>query len=210
MNSPRRRHGGRWLVSRGVRCPRSNCWRKHRDDSSGFTLVELLIVCAVTPLIIGALAAGLFAMFSLQTSTSNRLSDSGDAQVVSANFEPDVQQAQQVAVGNLAQNECSSQQVFGVEWGQITGGYENVVSYVVSANGLQFNLVRDLCQPGPSGLKLVSSTILSYNVGPTPTFTIICTSAGEATCSTDQSAGSWVPTTDVESAQLSDKRTQFD
>ncbi|MGA7833918.1 MAG: hypothetical protein WCA31_01780 [Acidimicrobiales bacterium] len=160
-------------------------------------------MCAVTPLIIGALAAGLFAMFSLQTSTSNRLSDSGDAQVVSANFEPDVQQAQQVAVGNLAQNECSSQQVFGVEWGQITGGYENVVSYVVSANGLQFNLVRDLCQPGPSGLKLVSSTILSYNVGPTPTFTINCTSAGEATCSTDQSAGSWVPTTDVESAQLS-------
>lgn len=206
MSGHRGRRKRRWPFGRGIACSSAKCWRTNRDDSSGFTLVELLIVCAVTPLIVGALAAGLIAMFSLQTSTSSRLSDSGDAQIVSANFEPDVQQAQQVSVSNFAEDECSSQQVFGAEWGQITGGYENVVSYVVTAAGSQYNLVRDLCQPSssnPSQLVQISSTILSYNVGASPTFTINCTTAGNTTCSTDKSDGSWVPTTDVESVQLS-------
>ena len=63
------------------------------DSNDGFTLIELVIVIGVMPLVIGALAVGLLSVFSLQSSVSNRLTDSGDAQVVSVNFQNDVQSA---------------------------------------------------------------------------------------------------------------------
>src|ERR1035438_4416355 len=68
--------------------------RKHsRNDESGFTLVELLIVVTIIPLIVGALSAGLIAVFSLQAGVQNRLGDTGDSQVVEASFQSDVQEA---------------------------------------------------------------------------------------------------------------------
>ena len=64
-----------------------------RHSSGGFTLIELVIVIGVMPLVVGALAVGLLSVFSLQSSVTNRLTDSGDAQVVSVNFQNDVQSA---------------------------------------------------------------------------------------------------------------------
>ncbi len=52
------------------------------------------------PLVIGALAVGLLSVFSLQSSVSNRLTDSGDAQVVSVNFQNDVQSASLITTAN--------------------------------------------------------------------------------------------------------------
>jgi hypothetical protein len=56
-------------------------------------LVELLIVTVITPIIIGSIALALLGTFKLQSSVSDRLGASGDAQVVSANFYKDVQSA---------------------------------------------------------------------------------------------------------------------
>ena len=66
--------------------------RRTRDEG-GFTLIELIIVTLIIPIIIGAITVALISIFSLQGSTSSRVSDSGDAQVVSSNFETDVQNA---------------------------------------------------------------------------------------------------------------------
>ena len=77
-------------------------WRGHSNcpgnrTEGGFTLIELVIVCAVLPLVIGAISVALISVFSLQSSVSGRLSDSGDAQVVSTNFEKDVQGASEIS-----------------------------------------------------------------------------------------------------------------
>src|SRR5258708_1093063 len=72
-------------------------------SEAGFTLIELLIVVAVMPLIVGALALGTLSGFSLQTSVSNRLTDSGDAQVVSLNFQNDVQSAAMITTSSTPQ-----------------------------------------------------------------------------------------------------------
>lgn len=67
----------------------------HRGSAGedGFTLIELVIVVAVMPMVVGALAVGILSVFSLQSSVSNRLTDSDDAQITSINFSQDVQAA---------------------------------------------------------------------------------------------------------------------
>jgi prepilin-type N-terminal cleavage/methylation domain-containing protein len=102
--------------------------RRARNHSErGFTLIELLIVVTIIPLIIGALASGLITVFSLQSSVSNRLGDTSDAQVVAASFTKDVQSASSIETtatplcGPTAQT-----QLLGLEW----GGTSEAASYV--------------------------------------------------------------------------------
>jgi prepilin-type N-terminal cleavage/methylation domain-containing protein len=177
-----------------------------RSDG-GFTLVELLIVVTVVPLIIGALAAGLLSMFSLQSSVSNRLSNSGDAQTVAAAYEPDVQAAQQVTTSNSPV--CGTGfQVLGLEWdlqtGQQAGGiYNSVVSYVEVPSGSKNNLVREFCGPGTT--TPTSSSVVSYNVAPSgdyyaPVAAVSCTPV-VTNCNGAASSG-WLPTTNVQSVSL--------
>ncbi len=78
---------------------------KGRADE-GFTLLELLIVCVVTPIIIGALAAGLMAVLSLQQGVSSRLSNSADSQMVEASYRNDIQAAQQITTASDTGNRC--------------------------------------------------------------------------------------------------------
>jgi len=186
-----------------------------QSDENGFTLIELLIVVTIVPLIVGALGAGLIAMFSLQSSVSNRLSDSGDAQTVTASFEPDAQAAQEVTTSTTSV--CGSgYQVIGFEWdlqsGQSTGGiYNTIVSYVEVPSGSNYNLVRNLCGPGSS--TPTSSSIVSFNLaspgsppgsGPNvPVVSIICT-ATATTCIPNAAAG-WAPTTGVQNIAVTVK-----
>ena len=123
---------------------------RYRDVSSdGFTLIELVIVVAVMPLVVGALTVGILSVFSLQTSVSDRLSDSGDAQVVSASFQGDVQSASMITTAsspNSAPAPCGSGfQVLGLQVG--TG---DLISYNTSANpgGSSATLTRYVCTGG--------------------------------------------------------------
>jgi prepilin-type N-terminal cleavage/methylation domain-containing protein len=59
----------------------------------GFTLIELLVVLVIIPLIIGGLAEAFIVSFNNEAATSNRLSDSVNAQTTSEYFVRDVQGA---------------------------------------------------------------------------------------------------------------------
>ena len=137
----------------------------------GFTLIELLIVTLVLPLVIGAVAVALISVFSLQNSVENRFSDSGDAQVVSSNFETDVQGASTITAptppalgvfqspptGGPAPCETSAEslssssyEVLGLETG--SGANVTEVSYIevqtVSGGKTSYSLFRNSCGGG--------------------------------------------------------------
>jgi len=138
------------------------------NDEKGFTLVELLIVVTILPLIIGALSVGLIAVFSLQSGVQNRLGDTGDSQVVEANFQSDIQAASSVtSAPNNSSSQCGpGTQLLGLAWGPVSGQtypYQYVVSYVVVQSGTSWNLVRQYCSSGYSSTP-ASSTVTSYDV----------------------------------------------
>jgi prepilin-type N-terminal cleavage/methylation domain-containing protein len=145
--------------------------RARRDDEKGFTLIELVIVTAVLPLIVGGLAVGLLSVFSLQSGVANRLSQTSDAQMVSSNFENDVQSSVAITTqtGNI-NSECgpSSQvELLGLEWNPLSsqqgGGYSTVISYADVQNGSTYSLVRYDCESGPSNTAY-TTTIISYDI----------------------------------------------
>jgi prepilin-type N-terminal cleavage/methylation domain-containing protein len=91
--------------------------RRRGEDEEGFTLIELLITVVILPLIVGALTLALVSVFSLQGGVSNRISDSADAQTVSANFANDVQSAALVTTDSTSTNPApcgSSSQILGL------------------------------------------------------------------------------------------------
>lgn len=117
----------------------------------------------VLPLVIGAIGAGLVAVFSLQSGVANRLSDSGDAQVVSAYYETDVQSAQEITTSNATTQCGTGSQLLGFEWSlnAQTGAYQTVVSYVEKATGSTYSLLRQYCSSGISATPTSSTTISS-------------------------------------------------
>jgi hypothetical protein len=147
----------------------------------------------VLPLVIGAIGTGLVAVFSLQSGVANRLSDSADAQVVSAYYETDVQSAQQITTSNLAPQCGTGSQLLGFEWSlnTQTGAYQTVVSYVEKAIGSTYSLVRQYCSSGISATPTSSTTISSdlLNSQPPPVISPVA----------DNTAASqnWYPTQSV-------------
>jgi Tfp pilus assembly protein PilV len=133
------------------------------ESESGFTLIELLVMIVVLPLVIGAIGAGLLAVFSLQSGVTSRLSDSSDAQVVSAYYETDVQSAQQITTSNAAPQCGTGSQLLGFEWSfnPQTSAYQTVVSYVEKATGPTYSLIRQYCSSGVSSTPTSSTTISS-------------------------------------------------
>jgi hypothetical protein len=134
-------------------------------------LVELLVVVTVLPLVVGGLALGLLSVFSLQSSVSNRLGDTGDSQVVAASFESDVQSSVYLTTENGSNPQCGTSnqtQLMGLEWNPIaTGGYKDIVSYAEVQVGTSWTLVRNYCSvsSSPNGyVAPTSSTTLSYNL----------------------------------------------
>lgn len=130
-------------------------------DNEGFTLIELLVVVLILPIIVGALAVGLIAVFSLQSSTVSRVSDSGDAQVVSANYVSDVESALRITTDPTAAQCGPGTQLLGLESGYnaITNSYATVITYAEVASGASFELVRDVCTNGPSPTPTSFTTI---------------------------------------------------
>ena len=164
VNPLSRGRGGAWLDSRRT-------FLSGDSDEAGFSLIELVIVTTILPLIVGALSVGLLAVFSLQSSVSNRLANTGDSQIVSSNFENDVQSAAQITTvsnyGYTGLDQCGPNtqvQLMGLEWNpQASGAYQTVVSYAEVQNGSTYSLVRQYCSSGFSTTP-TSSTIISYNM----------------------------------------------
>ncbi len=116
-------------------------------EESGFTLVELLIVVVVLPLVVGAVALALMSVFNLQGGVSNRLSNSADAQIVSANFVSDVQGASLITTASSPTSPAAcgtSSQLLGM----VLGTGQTEVSYVDAPLGSSNALSRNVCQGG--------------------------------------------------------------
>ena len=112
------------------------------------------------PLIVGALAAGLISVFSLQSGVTSRIGDSADAEVVAANFTKDVQGASSLTTEPTAL--CGSgTQLLGLEWG--TSAQISYVEQAQTTNGTTtYSLVRNYC-PGLTSTP-TGSTYLSYDL----------------------------------------------
>jgi prepilin-type N-terminal cleavage/methylation domain-containing protein len=165
---------------------------RQRAADGGFTLIELVVVVAVMPIVIGALSLGILSVFTLQSSVSNRLTDSDDAQLVSVNFQNDVQSAASVTTASTpasapapcapASGSGSGFQVLGLQLGN---GSE--ISYIAApaASGTSYVLYRNRCASGstaPSTSTVMAHDLPASVVNPaTPPVTIACTTSS-STC----------------------------
>jgi prepilin-type N-terminal cleavage/methylation domain-containing protein len=175
------------------------------DSEGGFTLIELIIVVAVLPLVLGAISVGLISVFSLQNSVSSRLSDSGDAQVLSASFIKDVQGASLLTTDNTstgpgpcetaAEVANSAVQLLGLESGSGAGTTET--SYMMESNGstTSDNLVRNVCQ-SPSTTP-VGTSVVSFDIPKTQAAPTIVQSGSNLP------ANGWIATAGVTSVKFS-------
>jgi prepilin-type N-terminal cleavage/methylation domain-containing protein len=160
-----RRREGSCVTARRKLC------RRCRSDE-GFTLIELIVVVTVLPLIVGGLALGLLSVFSLQSSVSNRLGDTGDSQVVAASFESDVQSSVYLTTQSLSSPQCGTSnqtQLMGLEWNPFStgGGYQVIVSYSEVQVGTAWNLVRNYCSVSSKSSGYItptSTSTISYNL----------------------------------------------
>jgi prepilin-type N-terminal cleavage/methylation domain-containing protein len=176
--------------------------RTEERSEGGFTLIELLVVVVIMPLVVGAITVALLAVFSQQTTVSNRLSGSGDAQIVSASFVSDVQSAAMVTTNSApvspALAHCgSAPQVLGLQW---TGGLTEI-SYDVVPAGNTFNLVREYCQNGNT--TPVNNTVMSHDVLPGLTPTILGSPCPTCTPTATSAALGWTTTAGVSSVTFS-------
>ena len=175
---------------------------RHRlagNDEAGFTLIEVLIVVVILPIVLGGIAAALLSVFGLQDQTQNRIGDSNDELVGSANFNKDVQSAVELTTASTPGCGSAGQtQLLGLEWGTnsaATGGYDTVVSYVKVPLTVQgattYSLVRQLCTFGQSTNPTSTSTI-SHDIPST-----FGTNPGDVTIDPaavqTAAAGGWTP-----------------
>ena len=162
--------------------------RKGDESEGGFTLIELIVVVAVLPIVVGGIAIGLVSVINLQGQASTNLSDSNDALIGSANFSRDIQSAAQLttqstAIGCGASTQANPEtQLLGLAWGpnnasQIVGGFQTVVSYVSETvtnpqtNAVTYSLLRQQCGGGQSTTPTATQT-LSKDLGANPALTI--------------------------------------
>jgi prepilin-type N-terminal cleavage/methylation domain-containing protein len=181
------------LAQRGVTCPPDMEFQSGKEHSQGFTLVELLIVMTIMPLIIGALAVCLFAVLSLQPKVSVGLSDSSNAQVVSANFEKDVLSATDITIAPSPQ--CGSgTQLLGLQ-NSLT---LSVISYNAASTPTGYTIERQQCTSG--NLTPVSSTLIGSDMAASPSSPTLTCSASVSSCTV--SPTTWESTAGVTSVTL--------
>jgi len=171
--------------------------RPHSEE--GFTLIELIIVTAVMPLVFGALAVAMLSVLRLQTGVSNQLTDQGDAQVISATFQTDVQSAAQITTlsNPTSPAACvtgSQHQILGLQLGN-----QSEITYAAVQVSNAYDLVRNVCN-GTSPLQShvvardVPSSMLQAASNPIAITCGASSSACQTTGGTPAYALGWQPT----------------
>ncbi|MGO8859373.1 MAG: hypothetical protein ACLQRH_01180 [Acidimicrobiales bacterium] len=154
-----------------------------RRSEGGFTLIELLIVTLVLPMVIGAIAVALVAVFSLQGSVSGRITGSSDAQLVSSNFVSDVQDASMIiapsptpgAPSGQSPGTCGTGGTEVLSLQSVTSsGTPTEISYLTVPEGSTYALVRNVCQNG--SLTPTSTSTVSNNAPSSQTVSVTCAS----------------------------------
>lgn len=136
-------------------------WRGTNRLDDGFSLIELLIVIAILPVIVGAISLGFVTSLSNKNTTVTRLSDSHDAQITSEYFVRDVKSAQYVSTSNTSM--CgSTSYLLGLSW-SVTNSSGNVVTdnVIYKSDPSSGTLMRTFCNSSSS------TTTLSHSAFPT-------------------------------------------
>ena len=146
-------------------------------------MIELLVVVAVMPLVVGAITVGILSVFSLQSSVSNRLTDSNDEQLVALNYQNDVQSAQLITTASSpasAPAPCGTgTQVLGLQLGN---GTEVSYSAAPASTGTSYTLSRNVCSGGTPTSSVVARDMPASIVNPsTPAVQVTCSSSS-TTC----------------------------
>jgi prepilin-type N-terminal cleavage/methylation domain-containing protein len=186
----------------------------HRPPESirqeqGFTLFELLIVIAVMPIIVGGISVALISVLTQQKTVNNKVSDSGDATVVSANFVRDVQSAAKATTSSsnsLSPGQCgpTSTAILSLQLGNLASA--STVTYDVEQQGTTsvYSLVRYYC---PGGTSTPSDrTVVSHDVQNTLGALIGGKSCDPITLACNSSpnwSGGWLPTDGVSGISIS-------
>ena len=158
-------------------------WRRacadRRLDEEGFTLIEVMVSVVILTLVIGAIAAALISVLLLSGSTTKSISDSADAQAVSANLTNDVQSAAEITTspstkfGTPHDATCGTgTRLLGLQWNQVHGSttFGSRVSYLAVKSRNTWTLVRVECNAGssiPTSIETVSSDICQPVGSPT-------------------------------------------
>ncbi len=189
--------------------------RTRYGDESGFTLIELVVVVAVMPIIVGAMVAALLSIISFTPSIENRLSDSADAQVVTTNFNKDVQGATMLTTNATSTNPpgCGpGTQLLGILYANSTEVSYSLVTQGSGPTAVQ-NIYRNYCTTSTSfGVvtnSLVSSTLVSHDVVAqtghgNPSASVTCSSATAPGCAGTPPAyqAGWVSISQVQNVSL--------
>jgi hypothetical protein len=174
----------------------------------------------IIPLVVGSLSLGIIAVFSLNSQTSHRLTDTADAQVVASTYQKDIQSAGYITTDSTSSPQCGSgtgTQLLALESvpNQKTGDFQSVISYVgvPQTNGptTTYALERLFCQNGST--TPTSEFTLAYDL-PTPTSptapltppTITCSSgASPNVCSSSgqQWTQTYIPAQDIGTVDFS-------
>ncbi len=135
--------------------PRSATSFEGTRGDGGFTLIELVVVCLMLPIVIGAITLALIMILSGRNTVASRILNSSDAQIVSSNFETDVHGATQITTNSTASPcETTGQgtAILSLRWNlDSQGNYQTTVSYVVEHNGT-YGLWRNYCVGGSTNL----------------------------------------------------------
>ncbi len=185
--------------------------RAQHGDESGFTLIELIVVVAIMPIIVGAMVAALLSIISFTPSIENRLSDSADAQVVTTNFNKDVQGATMITTNATPTNPSAcgpGTQLLGIQYANGTEVSYSLVTQGSGAAAVQ-NLYRNQGQISAATCTLSSSTLVSRNVVAqsgtgNPSASVNCSTATAPSCAGTPPAyqAGWVSISQVESVSL--------
>lgn len=185
-----------------------------RRGDDGFTLIELIIVVAIMPIVVGSLFLAVFVFTNLASSASDRVGASTDSQITSSIFYKDVQSASQFTTSVnpivASPGSCGS----GTRLIAFTFGNSPVeVSYNLSSLGAttqfgiqEYQLTRYQCSI-PS-LSVLDTTVLSARAAGAPAATITvsgrsCLQSTPSSCYYGIWGEDWVPTTGVTSIVLS-------
>ncbi len=144
-----------------------------------------MIVIGVLPLVIGAIAVGIISVFSLQTSVSNRLTDSGDQQVIAVNFQRDVQSAISLTTSSstVGPAQCNNPaQVGGTNVLSLQLGNSTEITYTAAKNGTAYTLSRNMCTLSGGTPTFESSVVLGRDL---PAWTVPTTYTVNLTSTTN-------------------------
>jgi prepilin-type N-terminal cleavage/methylation domain-containing protein len=146
---------------------RARIWQARRvntpvDREGGFTLIELIIVVAILPLVVGAISVALLSVLKSNNATTSKVSNSGDTSVLSAVFIKDVQSAQFLTLPPYATSSSpgacqTTSPLLSLQW---PSNSTVIVSYAVVQTGTNnWSLYRYFCE----GL-IQTTSVVAHNV----------------------------------------------